>query len=416
MIKLFVVYSLLESKERIIGNFSVLVNKITEADSTIEFAEYINSFEKISEQSFDNCSGVAIIPATGGSEAVIKEIVNKANLPSIIFANSGFNSFAASLEAYSFLKHKYRLSFFYWNNPVELLKRVKDFSIVCSAIQKINCAKIGLIGEPSDWLLTSKEIESFGEFNTILAKYKTEELVTEIQRSQNDNPDSLELSRLRNGKLNVDKSSLSDSFAVYAAVKNFTAKNMLDGITIRCFDLLKNKYTACIAMAMCNDEGIVSGCEGDLHAMFSMILGFYLTGEPCWMANPSSIDKKRNHVTFAHCTVPTKFLDQSVEMEITTHMESGLSCAIGGAIKKEEVTIFRTGGNFDKLIAVTGKVVDTKLNNPSLCRTQAVIKLNCSLDDWVNNTLGNHHIITYGNIKGMLEEFSSFTGLEFIGL
>ena len=416
MIKLFVVHSLLESEEQAKERYAAIVNSIADTFDEITFAGYINTHEKIDKQFYLDGDGIIILVASGGSEEFIAKIIRQANLPALICANSEFNSLAASLETYSFLKNKYMLTLFYWSNPGELLERIKNFSRVCGAVQKINQAKIGLIGEPSDWLLTSKGIESFGKFKTILAKFGTEKLIKEITRTMSGYHESSVESNLHFGKIKVDKSALDDSLIVHAAVRNFAAKHNLDGLTIRCFDLLKNNYTACIAIALCNDEGIISGCEGDLHAMFSMMLGFYLTGEPCWMANPASVDKENNSVTFAHCTAPIKFLDQSHKMDITTHMESGLSCAIEGSIKKEPVTIFRTGENFNKLIAVKGNVIETGLHNPAFCRTQAVIKLSCGVDIWMNNTFGNHQVIVYGDISNLLSEFCGYTGVEFFGL
>lgn len=413
MINLFIVYSLLEREETVIGRYTGIIKSIKEIDREIQFSGCVNSRSELNPDLFKDTSGVILLLASGGTEKTSMNIITRSEAPALICAGNEINSFAASLELYAFLKDNYKLSLFYYQSREDLLEKINTYSQVCGSIAAINNAKIGLIGEPSDWLLTSKGIDSFGKFKTNLLKFSTEDLIDEIENLRKVTKEKNLEMMVRHDKLKVPDFALSDSMTVYRAVKNLAERNNLSGITIRCFDLLNKKYTACIAMALCNDHGIVSGCEGDLHAVFSLMIGYYLTGEPGWMANPSSVDKSNNSITFAHCTAPTKFLDPSAPLEINTHMESGLSCAVEGSIKKEKVTVFRTGGCFDKLIAAKGKVVESGMRNPLYCRTQAVIQLECDTEAFINSTYGNHHVIVYGDVTERLRDFCHYSEIEF---
>ena len=214
----------------------------------------------------------------------------------------------------------------------------------------------------------------------------------------------------------VCHSEIDNSSKVYDALKDITSTKNVDAITVRCFDLLKHNYTACMALSMLNDENIVSSCEGDIFALFTMFVANKLTNQPVWMANPSSIDKNENTLILAHCTVPSKMLDSFEESKLTTHMESGLSVAIEGPLKKQDVTILRFGGNFDKILFSTGKIIDTNMKNPDLCRTQVEVKLKLNVQDWVNNSLGNHQILVYGDITEILTDFCNYTKVEIVNI
>jgi L-fucose isomerase-like protein len=145
-----------------------------------------------------------------------------------------------------------------------------------------------------------------------------------------------------------------------------------------------------------------------------MMVAQLLSGDAVWMANPSSLNKDRNEIVFAHCTVPTTFLSDVSFSGLTTHMESNKSTAIRGPLNPGEVTIMRFASTFDKVIAVRGKIVQSDMKNANLCRTQAVIKIEGDVEEWMNKTFGNHHVIVYGNLIPQLEHFCDFTDVELI--
>ena len=54
------------------------------------------------------------------------------------------------------------------------------------------------------------------------------------------------------------------------------------------------------------------------------------------------------------------------------------------------------------------------MKNINLCRTQAVIKLNGNVEDWMNNALGNHHVIVYGDLTAEVNYFCELSKTELI--
>ncbi|PKL90079.1 MAG: hypothetical protein CVV23_01680 [Ignavibacteriae bacterium HGW-Ignavibacteriae-2] len=358
--------------------------------------------------------GIIIFVATGGTENYIKTISDSVDYPILLVANSQKNSFAAALESFAFLKTNHAIDLLYSDDSTELAERINQFIIVCNAIYKINHATVGIIGEPSDWLLTSKDYKNFGKFGTTLKNFAITELTDKIENADKHDSDKTASQIKETYKTSsVPEQAVLDSAKVYTASKELIEENNLASITIKCFDLLQNNYTACMAMSLLNDEGIISGCEGDLEATFSMMLGYYITNSPCWMANPAHIDKQKNTLTLAHCTIASKMFSDLSQAELTTHMESGLSVANMGPLRLSDVTIFRMGSSLSVLTAITGKIVETNMKNELHCRTQAKIKLDGPIDKWTKNTPGNHQVIVYGDIKNELELFCKFSGVEF---
>lgn len=417
MIKLFVVHSILESSENVKSGMRAEIDLFTSCNE-------INSYEIVNEPNKpdaetsgtgDKESGIIILTATGGTEEIINKLVTSTNAPVLLFAVSRKNSLAASLEAYSYLKNSYPVKLYVSENTEKDINAINRFVNVCKTIKRINSSRFGLVGEPSDWLLSSKNIKSFGNFDTSLIQLSTKSIVDKVSKvSEDETKNTFNQIKSIYPKSTVDDGSVRESGKVFHAMNQVISENKLDSISIRCFDLLEHKYTACMGMSMCNDNGIVSGCEGDIPATFTMMIGAYLTGQPCWMANPAVIDKSKNEITFAHCTVPSKMLKDNSEMNLTTHMESGLSTANQGKLYESDVTVLRINSKFDKLLVTTGVIVESDMREPSLCRTQARIKINAAIENWIENSVGNHQIILYGNITEELKDFCKFTGVQLI--
>lgn len=417
MIEFVIVHSTLQDMRIVLKDLDSEINTISSFNE-INPHKTLSSkqaADKFTETVGDTTTGILVLTATGGTEEIIKSLIENVKLPAMIFAVSKKNSLAASLEVYSSLKYFSPLKLFISEDEAEDREAIRRFIKVCNAIKHINSAKFGLVGNPSDWLLSSKNFSGFGKFKTELIKLSTAQIVNKVNRISNDRAKQTfnDIKQVYPSS-DVDDSSIVNSGKVYSAMKEIITENNLNSISIRCFDLLEHNYTACMGISMCNDEGIVSGCEGDIPATFSMMIAAFIAGTPCWMANPAVINKKENRITFAHCTVPSEMISETRSSNLTTHMESGLSTANQGKLKHTEVTVLRINSEFNKLLAVTGKIVDSDMRDPLLCRTQAIIRIDGSIEDWISNAVGNHQVIVYGNLINELQDFCLFSGIELI--
>ncbi len=351
--------------------------------------------------------GFVIIPATGGTERRILSFIENSDKPILLWAIPYHNSLPAALEVYAYVKDRHPVELFYSEINSEAINKIKSFKRICTAINKLEDLRLGCIGSVSEWILTSDEFE----FGSIAIDF--DELLEEIERVKDEEIEEI-LQRLSGFRVEVSKRDLIKSAKVYIAMKNLVDRYNLSAITVKCFDLLDYDCTACIALSLLNDDGVVAGCEGDLYATYTMAICSLIANKPCWMANPCRINCKENTITFAHCTIPTKIIDVNRSI-LTTHMESKRGVAIDGTLKCKDVTIARLSGN--KMLLATGRVVRSGMKINDLCRTQVEVKLTSGdVMDFLENSLGNHHILMCGNLKPELLSFCKFKGFEVVEL
>ena len=187
----------------------------------------------------------------------------------------------------------------------------------------------------------------------------------------------------------ISEEDFLGSDAIYLGLKQIIAENKLDGLTLRCFDLLTALHnTGCLSLARLNAEGYIATCEGDIPAMLSMAIVRKRFGVSGFQANLSRIDGDK--YLFAHCTVP---LDMVSDYCYDTHFESGIGVALHGILPTGPARIFKLGSDLEHCIDEPLEIIDNPYG-PNLCRTQVLVKGDASLRRYLlRNPLGNHHII-----------------------
>jgi len=385
--------------------------------SEVHNEEYINStlqgfLADIEEKLGEKCENIAledfnrneyfllIFVKSGGVERKFKQIFKQVKGPYLLLSGGLHNSFAASLEIASFLKQNGEKVEIIHGDSDYIARRIKELRKIFKTKNRLTSTKLGVIGKPSDWLIASdvdyKKIKD--TLGISLIDVEMGELVKEIDQSRQFTHPKIEEVKNKG----FDSKSIDGALKIYSGFKAIVNKYKFDGITVRCFDLLEiYKNTGCLGLSLLNDEGIVAGCEGDIPALISMVILHYLTDEPVFMANPSSIDIDKNEIILAHCTLPLNMPD---EIYLKTHFESGLGVGIKGNIKEEEATIFKLSRNGKEYFVSGGEIIEN-LNNENLCRTQIRFKMNESVKYFLQNSLGNHHLICKGDYSELVREF-----------
>lgn len=343
-----------------------------------------------------------IYVTTGGTEGLFKQLLprlRQTEKPIYLLTSGKSNSLAASMEILSFLRQQGMRGEIIHGTEDYVNARIERLHAAATAAQRLHGTKFGIIGQPSDWLISSNADKDAVKrtLGIELLDIAMDELVEEIGRQPEFPP----------SKLAADSPALAKALPgaerIYLALKHFVEKYSLSGLTIRCFDLLSAvKNTGCLALARLNSEGIVAGCEGDVPAMLSMAVAMALTGKPSFQANPSSINAETGEILFAHCTIPFSLLSR---FELDTHFESGIGVAIRGYVEPGPVTIFKVSGDLKRCFAAQGQLVSCHAD-PGLCRTQQLIKLDEPQQAryFLTEPIGNHHIIIQGHHKAALEQ------------
>ena len=317
-----------------------------------------------------------VMVATGGVENLFKTIWSTGALKATTFIADGRNnSLAASLEILSYLSENGKDGRILHGTNDEIINDIANS-------QLFNGTRIGIFGNPSDWLIASGV-----DYDYIREHFGIETVF-------------IDLKRLINEIGATAKSDMLGADKTYSAIKKICQEERLDAMTIRCFDIVKAcNTTSCLALAKLNDEGIVAGCEGDMQTLMTMLLAKKLLNEPAFMANPSILTDKTT--MFAHCTVP---LSMCFKTTMRTHFESGIGVAVQGELPLGDYTILKWGGRrLDKFFVIEAKAIKNEYSN-HFCRTQITFDINLK-PYLLNHPIGNHHVI----IKGRhAEEITSF--------
>jgi L-fucose isomerase-like protein len=358
-----------------------------------------------------------LLVLTGGTEQKILELHSERkktfpNEPLLLLAHPSNNSLPSALEVLARIQqdgNSGKIIYMDENSNKEcrhdLSRLVKYYQIY----HKIVNAKIGLIGEPSDWLVASSPSADtiYKSWGSIVEHININEFIESIDKIKNDEIeiDHHNLITRTAGIKEPSKKELVHAVKVYTALKKVVSKYKLSALSLRCFDLVTElKTTGCFALSKLNDDGIVAGCEGDLVSTLGMIWVNNFTDQPVWMANPARLVEHNNSVWLAHCTVPLGLVDK---YKLRSHFESGLGVGIEGGFSKGKITLVRLGGkNLDRIWITNGEILETG-SDENLCRTQVHVKLHgaAKVTDLLDAPLGNHLLMVRGNYAKELFEW-----------
>ena len=338
---------------------------------------------------------------TGGTEGIFKPMLLdllKKQRTIFLLTSGKSNSLAASMEILSYLRQQHIRGEIIHGSAAYISQRIKLLEQVGKARKLLAGCRLGMVGEPSDWLISSHtNVETVRMMSGIsLCPIPMTELMKRIDALTEETP-------VEHSDNPIIQQALPGADRIYRALKQLVADYQLQGLTLRCFDLLSSvKNTGCLALAKLNQEGIVAGCEGDVPTMITMMIARALLGVSGFQANPAHIDPETGEMLFAHCTIP---LDMVERYEFDTHYESGIGVGIRGYMKEGDVTVFKVSAGLNRWFIAEGTLVRNQAK-PDLCRTQQVIQLSDKTQAvyFMKNPIGNHHVILPGHHKALLEQ------------
>ena len=366
-----------------------------------------NDFSRYGESDLD-----IIFIRTGGTEGLFKELFPKLEGKILLLTSGKSNSLAASLEIMSYLNQQGRSGEILHGSTDYIARRIGILSKVSAAEKSLNGTNLGIIGRPSDWLISSEADKDAvkARLGINLPDIPIRELIEEIENADiSEFPENLHAikAELEGNPSAAVRKYAEGAMKIYVALKRIVNKHDLSGLTLRCFDLLDTVgNTGCLALALLNAEGIPAGCEGDVPALLTMAIGNALTGSCGFQSNPSRIDPQTGELLLAHCTIPFNMI---LNHSFNTHFESGIGVALHGEMPAGDATIFKVSGDLSRHFCAEAELV-TNLYESNLCRTQIILKLKDNPQDtcteyFLKNPVGNHHIVFSGSHKALFEAF-----------
>ena len=339
---------------------------------------------------------------TGGAEGIFKallpEMLARGTERFYLLTSGKSNSLAASLEILSYLRQQGLQGEVLHGSDAYVAERIHILEKVQEARARLKEMRIGVIGQPSDWLIASQAdpIALLDKLGVRMEEVPMEELLVEIGKASGEPaPAEQEMAP-------KVREAYPGAVKIYNALKVLVQRHGLDAFTLRCFDLLTSVgNTGCLALACFNSEGVPASCEGDVPALVSMMIAHALTGVTGFQANPARIDTETGEMLFAHCTIPFNMVE---DWQFDTHFESGIGVGVHGLFPEGPVTVFKVSGDLKRHFAAEGELLGNQYEQ-NLCRTQVILRLNpADARYFLTDPIGNHHIIIPGRCKAMLEE------------
>lgn len=353
---------------------------------------------------FDNTNPDAIFVISGGSESQAKSILKSTNKV-LLLAMTENNSYAAATEIKSYcIQNNIDSVLYNIDSEKDLNKKIEYFIKTKNTLNKLKEYKIGLIGNVSDWLISS-------DIKSELLKEKFGISLEQIDWNDFDNYSTYPEN---NNFIDHFKESstydLKDSSKVYNLLQDIIQKRQLDAITVECFPLVvQNSVTACLALSLFNTHNIAAGCEGDITSITGKLIAKELTGQIPWMANLAGIEDDK--VFLAHCTIATNLVS---DYKINTHFETNKGTAVQGKFISEDITLLRFNNELNKAFISYGRIVERPERNDS-CRTQIKVEISQNDINKLKETpLGNHHLVIPGNFKDKIRMFCELMNIEII--
>jgi hypothetical protein len=207
--------------------------------------------------------------------------------------------------------------------------------------------------------------------------------------------------------IDVSRETLETSAAMYLGMKEVLKKHGANAITINCLGGFYGSHIhayPCLGFHELNNEGLIGGCECDVHSTATMVMVNKLTGgRPGYISDPV-IDTAKRQIIYAHCVASNKVFGpqgQANLFKIMTHSEDRQGASVRSILPLGYMTTtMKIQPDRKEIIFHQGKSVG---NDPDdrACRTKLAVepvgdieKLFTMWDQW-----GWHRVTCYGDLK-----------------
>ncbi len=353
-----------------------------------------------------------IFIGTGGTENLVRTYLesNRMNTSITLLSYDERNSLPAAMEIRAYLQNSGLSATIVHKKLGDLRTLLGRWSQYWQIRQQLRNSTIGIIGEPSSWLIASEiDFDAVQKrWGVKIEKIPIDELTKNLPTGLDENF-SKQIDDFRSAAKHqtVDNEDVERAGIVAQRISEISEKRKLDAVTVQCFSLLQETdISGCFSLSYLNDiDEFVAGCEGDIPATFTMLIAKMLTDAPAFMANVASVNQELNSAVFAHCTVPRRLTE---EYEITNHFETGMSVGIRGTLPLTDVTVIKIFGEDLSQYWVSGGTIIDNLVNDKGCRTQIRVALDEPVEYFLEESLANHHIVILGDFVEDIIEFFEF--------
>jgi L-fucose isomerase-like protein len=290
------------------------------------------------------------------------------------------------------------------------------YAKACAIQNKLRGARMAVIGRRTEGMTPTAvdEVEILRLFGTRLLNYGLDE-IQEMANAIAAGDAEVAWSRISSGAAKVmSKTEHGLSTARnYLLFKKMTDELGLSAITIGSYP--KCQGTMCVPIAWLNEEGIPTGCEGDVNSTLCMLMLSMLSNDPVHFGEMLAFDEKHNALVTSHCGCGSPSLADTHGYSLQPVRLANNGVCIRYAAKPGPVTyvnLVGRKGNY-RLCAIEGEAVRTEMvfeGNPLRFELKSPLK---KVWETANeHGLGHHWMTAYGHVASVLVEFCQLAGIR----
>jgi len=300
-------------------------------------------------------------------------------------------------------------------NPDTIQETVKFFK-ACAIQKNMRGARLAVIGRRTEGMTPTAvdELEVLRLFGTRMLNYGLDEFqqmanLIEVEKAE------LAWKHISPGAAQVlSKTEHGISTARnYLQCKLMVEQLGLSAITIGSYPLCQG--TMCVPIAWLNEEGIPTGCEGDVNSTLCMLILSMLTDTPIHFGEMLAFDESRNALVTSHCGCGSPSLADNHGFTLQPVRLANNGVCIRYTARPGPVTyvnLVGRKGNY-RLCAIEGEAVPTEMvfeGNPLRFELKSPLK-----KVWKavgEHGFGHHWMSAYGHHTAVLVEFCKLTGIK----
>lgn len=218
-----------------------------------------------------------------------------------------------------------------------------------------------------------------------------------------------EFRRAAAGTVDVSDQFLVDAMRADRAVRQIVARYGADAVTIECLMLKHRK--PCLSFAMQNGALLPCGCENDLNATLTLMLGRWLFDRAGFQHNPE-FDTSENRYFGAHCTCALKLhgpagANQAYTLRPFFHQLPKTAALDVQWTPHDPIVVTKYQSGKDTLSCWTGKVIHSPTSPPvGGCATRVLIEIDKVGD--VCDIYAGPHPVLYCATSGEARRLKAF--------
>ncbi|MBN2451742.1 MAG: hypothetical protein JXR77_15245 [Lentisphaeria bacterium] len=219
---------------------------------------------------------------------------------------------------------------------------------------------------------------------------------------------AMRVRRRARGVVDLEREAFLDAVRAHVAVQKLLERHDADAITVECLFLKHRK--PCLSFALNNGSLVPCGCENDLNASLSLMLGAALFGRGGFQHNPD-FDTERNLYYASHCTCATRLhgpdgTDTPYLLRPFFHqMPKSLALDVQWPAG-EPATLFKYQTEKKQISAWSGTVVESPTCPPAGgCATRVLVRIT-DVADVCTVYAGPHPILYCGDFARQAKVFA----------